>query len=98
MLIYLDTSLWNKLCDQKVDAKGLVSALTERDAQLVLGTNAVYELAKTFQMKAGAHQRGQQLFSHLTEYVRLGIPFLRETRDILGEETKHATGETRSVQ
>ena len=98
LLIYLDTSVWNALCDQKVDPSLLYSSLKERDAQIVLGSNAVYEMAKTFQIKGGMGQfRGQELFLYLTGYLRTRVPYLRETGDLLREETKRVNGETRSI-
>ena len=44
MFIYLDTVLWNKLCDERVDAPKLIAALSSRYKQLVVGTEAIYEM------------------------------------------------------
>jgi len=44
----LDTMLWNELCDQNVNAAALISALSAQGKVLVLGAEAMYEMAKTF--------------------------------------------------
>ena len=98
MLIYPDTVLWNELCDQGVDADELVSTLAGQSAQLVLGTEAVYEMAKTFQMRRPeAEQRGMGLFSYLGRFVQERIPCLRITSDILRAEMKRASRETKTI-
>ena len=95
---YPDTTIWNALCDQGVDAANLTSDLAARGTRLVLGTNAVYEMAKTFKgSRSTARERGERLFSYLGQYVQLGIPLLRATDDLLGEETKHVTKEIRQM-
>jgi len=98
VLIYGDTTAWNALCDQSVDAERLTKDLAALGAQLVLGTNAVYEMAKTFKgSRSTAQRRGEELFSYLRQYVQLGIPLLRQTDDLLREEAKHVTKETKDV-
>lgn len=88
-LIYADTGVWNALCEQSVDPGKLTSDLGTQRAQLVLGTNAVYEMAKTFKgSRPSARQRGQALFSCLRQYVERGVPLLRQTDDLLREEAK----------
>jgi len=99
ILAYLDTTIWNVLCDQAVEASKLTNDLAAQSAQLVLGTNAVYELAKTFRgSRTAAPQRAVKLFSFLKPYVQLGIPLLRQTDDLLREEAKHAAKEIRYVE
>lgn len=78
ILIYGDTSIWNQLCAQNVDSQSFLSDMALGNAQFVLGTNVVYEMAKTFRMqKKSARQRGQALFSHLEHFVRHRVPALR---------------------
>src|SRR5215469_14383111 len=99
VLIYADTTIWNALCDQSVDAGRLTNDLATQRAQLVLGTNAVYEMAKTFKgRRTDAQERGRALFSHLRQYVQLGIPLLRQTDDLLREEAKHVTKEIKTLE
>lgn len=94
MLVYADTSLWNCLCDYPVDPEALISGLSTSDAQLVLGSNVVYELAKTFLMnRADAKERGQRLFSYLDPYLSMNIPCFTEIREILKFEAAHVAGE-----
>src|SRR6266481_6592174 len=97
-LVYPDTTIWNALCDQDVDAKGLANELAARQSQLVLGTNVVYEMAKTFLgTRLSAAERGRQLFTYLSRYVQLKIPLLRQTDDLLREEVRHVTKQTQDV-
>jgi hypothetical protein len=99
VLIYADTSVWNALCDESVDAGRLTKDLTRQRAQLILGTDAVYEMAKTFKgSRSTAQQRGKELFSYLKQYVQLRIHLLRQTDDLLREEAKHVTKETKNPQ
>lgn len=98
MLIYPDTSIWNQLCDQRVDARALWSTLAERDARLLFGVNVLYELAKTFRMPvAHAQERGRELFSYFMPYVQMEIPVLKGTRELLREEAMHAAGQSQAV-
>jgi hypothetical protein len=97
-LIYPDTTTWNALCDQDVDAESLTVELAARQARLVLGTNAVYEIAKTFKgTRSGTAERGKQLFTYLSRYVQLTIPLLRQTDDLLREEVRHVTKQTQDL-
>ena len=99
LLIYADTTVWNALCDESVDAGSLTKELARQGGQLVLGTNAVYEMAKTFKgSRPIAKHRGKELFSYLRRYVQLGVPLLRETGDLLREEAKHVTQETKDLE
>src|SRR6266404_9602747 len=85
--VYFDTSIWNALCDQAVDAEQLIAELATRGFQIGLGTNAVYEMAKTFRMqRSDAMERGRKLFSYLRHYTDRAIPCFRETWDLLGRE------------
>jgi hypothetical protein len=49
-IIYADTSIWNCLCDQKVEAASLLPLLSAKHVQIVLGENVVTEFARTYQM------------------------------------------------
>jgi len=98
-VVYFDTSLWNALCDQAVDAEQLVVELAKREFHIGLGTNVVYEMAKTFRMdRPDAMQRGKRLFSYLKQYTDSAIPCLRETWDLLEREASHAVGEATGAE
>jgi hypothetical protein len=86
--IYLDTNLWNELCDQAVDPEGLTKSLGSRDARLVLGTHCVYEMSKTFRAYKSrtAASRAQELFLYLKEFVESDIPCVKETMELLAAE------------
>jgi hypothetical protein len=85
--IYLDTVLWNKLCDERADAPKLIAALSTRNKQLVVGTEAIYEMAKTFK---GNPDRGKELFASLKTFTDLGIPCPRPNPNILRSEAELA--------
>jgi len=70
MTIYLDTMLWNELCDQNVNAAALISALSAQGKVLVLGAEAMYEMAKTFKSNP---TRGKQLFAYLKTFTDQGF-------------------------
>jgi len=98
-LLYLDTSIWNALCDQQVDAQTLLSNLADRNARLVLGPNVVYELAKTFGTnKPGMSERGRTLFAYLQRFVRAEIPIFNEPAVLLRQEAARAAGEIDRVE
>jgi hypothetical protein len=97
-LVYFDTSMWNALCDQDVEGQQLLAGLSERGFRVGLGTNAVYEMAKTFEMsKPDAIERGKKLFSYLKQYTDRSVPCIRETWDLLQREGARAMGETAIV-
>lgn len=83
MNIYLDTMLWNNLCDRGVDPGRLVESLTAKNASVVLSHQAVFELAKTFTNDA---ERGKRLFSYVKEFVLVGVPCTKEISGVLEAE------------
>ncbi|MFZ0305262.1 MAG: hypothetical protein WAL75_21405, partial [Terracidiphilus sp.] len=87
MNIYLDTMLWNVLCDQNVDAEKLGARLAASDAQFVLSGHTVYELAKTFRSGGPvASERGCQLFSYLKIFVDAGTLCAKDNMELLTAE------------
>jgi hypothetical protein len=85
--IYLDTNLWNALCDKAVHPRKLVAALAAKNANLVLSTHTLYELAKTFGASTEkALERGRELFSYLKEFVDANIPCAKENTELLAAE------------
>ena len=57
-LIYPDTNIWNYLAQPATDETALFHSLASKDASLVLSSNAVYELARTFTGKGGEGEGG----------------------------------------
>ena len=92
MMIYLDTMLWNELCDQNVDAAALISALTAQGKRLVLGAEAMYEMAKTFKSNP---TRGKQLFAYLKTFTDQGIQGVRDNPRLLLAEADAAMNGTK---
>lgn len=68
--IYLDTMVWNELCDQHVDPETINAALTAQNGVLVFSEYIVYELAKTYMSaEPNAVERGRELLSYLQRYL-----------------------------
>lgn len=87
MNIYLDTMLWNALCDHAVDPQKLVASLAARDANLALGLHNFYELAKAFRKQTTkAVERGRRLFSYLNQFLDAGILCVKENDELLAME------------
>lgn len=86
MNIYLETNLWNALCDQAVIADDLVSSLTSRNANLVFSFHCVTEMARTFQGYGDAADRGRRLFSCLKEFVEAGVLCAKQNMDLIPAE------------
>jgi len=87
MNIYLDTNLWNLLCDRGVDAQECIALLDVKNIKLVLSTHTIYELAETFRSsKAKASERGRQLFSYIKTFVDLDVPCAKENTELLAAE------------
>jgi hypothetical protein len=86
-LIYLDTNLWNALCDQDVSPARMIECLAMRDACLVLGNEAIYEMAKTFRESGNeGRARGMALFSYVCQYFASEIPFVRVNMELVAAE------------
>jgi hypothetical protein len=91
MTIYLDTMLWDELCDQKVDAAAVTSALAAQGKVLVLGAEVMYELAKTFKLNP---TRDNELFACLKKFTDLGILAVKDNPKLLLAEADSAMGGT----
>jgi hypothetical protein len=83
--IYLDTMLWNALCDQAVDATLLVARLRERNGCLAIGTHDFYEMAKNF-TRPENHGRGRLLFSDFTRYLVDDTVLVKDNMELLAHE------------
>jgi hypothetical protein len=87
MKIYLDTNLWNALCDRAVDPHKLVMSLDARNANLVIGLHNFYEFAKTFGKSTDETlERGKQLFSYLKQFVDVHTLCVKENDELLAAE------------
>jgi hypothetical protein len=85
--IYLDTVLWNLLCDCAIDPRKVVASLGRGNAKLVLGLHNFYELAKTFRGQGkNALERGQYLFSYLKDFIDADILCVKENDELLAME------------
>jgi hypothetical protein len=61
--------------------------LRAKNADLVLSTHTLYELAKTFRATtAGALARGRRLFTYLRQFIDPEIPCAKENMEILAAE------------
>jgi hypothetical protein len=92
--VYLETPLWNELCDQGVDADWLLNALQERASCIVISTQLVCELAGTFKSTRfeDPFRRGRQLFSYLQRFTTARIPCLKMNNQLLQDEALLACG------
>src|SRR5215469_8621892 len=87
MHFYAETNIWNAMCDQAVDAKGLVTSLAAKDATLVISPHITYELARTFRGKRPTRDtQGIKLFSCMKAFLDLDMPCSKELMELLHEE------------
>jgi hypothetical protein len=94
MTIYLDTNIWNALCDQAVDPSRLGATLAAKGAKLVLSYHTAYELLRAFRgSSAQAPLRGAQLFSYLGGHLAgEHITCAHELLELLGFEMAAVVG------
>ncbi len=86
MKVYLETNLWNALCDHPADADTLVASLGSRGINLVFSYHCVTEMAKTFQGFGAAADRGRQLFSCLRRFVDAGARCAQQNMELIPAE------------
>jgi hypothetical protein len=99
MLIYLDTMLWNRLCDEDAEPAQIIEQLSKKNAQVVLSTQIIYELAKTFtSKKTAARDRAIRLFSFLVPFAKLRTPCMKMNPTILVEEAHFSVGGQHSIE
>src|SRR5439155_1065620 len=77
---------WTQLKDIALHNRW-IAALSSRNKQLVVGTEAIYEMAKTFKRNP---DRGKELFASLKTFTDLGIPCPRPNPNILRSEAELA--------
>lgn len=83
MRIYLDTNVWNILCDEGIEPRQLLKALTDGGRELALSAHALYELTKAFRASPG---RGCKLLSYLKDFVDANIPCCKDNMELLAAE------------
>jgi len=97
--LYLDTNLWNMLCDQSVVPEDLVTRIRAHAWELVFSPHIRYELARTFRSpRLDAKERAQLLFSYLARYVALNIRCVKQIPDLLREEVRHVCKEISKIE
>jgi len=97
--LYLDTNLWNKLCEQSVIPEDLVTRLRARGWDVVFSPHLRYELARTFRsIRPAATEKARLLFSYLERFLSLHIPCVKQVPDLLREEVRHVCNETSTIE
>ncbi len=98
MNLYLDTNLWNVLCDQEIEPNKLLSSLASENSNLVLSFQTIYELAKNFHAPGEqVSRRGIELFTYLKHYVEADIPCVKLTEELLAAEMSALQFGTNSI-
>jgi len=92
-LLYLDTSIWNVLCEQAVDPRSFQAALRRRGALVVLGINAYVELAKSFFGKRPG--RALPLIVCVSRFLEAGTPVADSWERWLIGESRIVSGKSR---
>ena len=94
--IYLDTNIWDQLCDQKVFPKQFVDALASKGYTLVLSFHSVYEFGRIFtSIDPAIIARGRHLCAYIKEYLDLGMPWTKEFWElILAEAYEFENGQS----
>src|SRR3989442_10231376 len=97
-LIYVDTSIWNRLSDQRTVARDLSVALARDGLQMVLGQNVFFEALKTFQgARKGCETKARALFHTIHSFLLMGTPVLRTWEEYLMDEARDAAGQRTEV-
>ncbi len=97
--LYLDTMLWNELCDLKVEPNRLLPGLSARGINLVLSAHVIVELARTFKsVRSAATERGKTLFGYLLPMVSGRLRCIRQTPDLLRSEIRFVARDDSSIE
>lgn len=87
MDVYLDTIIWNFLCDQSVEPEGFVQRLATKNARLVLGIHNFYELTKSFRTSRPQYLgRGEVLLSYFNKFIDAGALCMKDNMELLAAE------------
>ena len=86
MDLYLETNLWNALCDHPGDPDTLVRFLDSLSVRLVFSYHCGTEMAKTFLGFGGASDRGRELFSSLRRCMDAGACCAKQNMDLIPAE------------
>lgn len=85
--IYLDTMIWNVLCDEAADPRQLVASLATKNANIALGLHNFYEFTKVFGNRTSEPSgRGERLLSYLKAALDAGIVCVKENDELLAAE------------
>jgi hypothetical protein len=96
--IYLDTNIWDQLCDQNVPPKQFIDALTSKGYTLVISFHTVYEFARTLtSADPTAIARGRQLCAYAKQYLDLGIPCTKDFWEYILAEISTCSANARAV-
>ncbi len=92
-LIYFDTSIWNVLAEQTLDAASACKSFSEWGVEITLGLNAYFEMLKSFYGKRpDALSRGRKLFACVDQYLGSGVRFVKTWEELLIQESKKTLG------
>jgi hypothetical protein len=89
-VIYIDTSIWNLLCDQKADPPRLIALLSALNFRLAIGINAYVELLNSFFGKRP--HRARPLLECLNQFIEAGVPIADSWEKWLVEEADIVMG------
>jgi hypothetical protein len=85
--IYLDTNIWDQLCDQNVNPKGFLDALASKGFTLVISFHTVYEMGRMFaSTEPQVIARGRQICAYVCQYLDLGMPCVKEFWEVIVSE------------
>jgi hypothetical protein len=97
-LVYLDTTLWNLLCDQAVDPQEARDSLADIGCEVVLGLNAYRELLGTFYgTRLNSNERAKRLFACLDGFLQAGIRIVDTWENWLIQETEVSLGRRKAI-
>jgi hypothetical protein len=87
MNIYLDTNLWNALCDQAVDPERFMRRLASKNVNRAPGIHIFYELTKTFRSSDTQTQdRGKKLLSYFKKFIDGNTNCVKDNMELLAAE------------
>jgi hypothetical protein len=96
--VYLDTVIWNLLCNSSINPQSLRSKLNSNGLEVVFSPHVFYELAKSF---VGARQASRQnappLLQRFRSFVVAGFPCIQQTPHLLRQEARAANNEQKTL-
>jgi hypothetical protein len=96
--VYLDTVIWNLLCNSSINPQSLRSKLNGNGLEVVFSPHVFYELAKSF---VGTRQVSREnaplLLQRFRSFVVAGFPCIQQTPHLLRQEARVANNEQEAV-